>query len=346
VSDRITARTLTRALVVVLLAASAAACSGAGRGPARRVRIPAGASFTQVTDSLARYDVVRFPSAFAFFARMIGADDEVKAGTYGFRTHMGWHRVLEDLRLGRVLTVRLVIPEGWDLRAIANRIAAITGAPSDSVLNILLDTATVRRYGVPGPSLEGYLFPATYTFPIDVPVTTILDRLVREYRAVWTPERTARADSIGLSEREIVALASIVEKEARQRAEMPLIAAVYHNRLRIGIPLQADPTVQYALGEHQARLLRAHIDSVADDPYNTYTHPGLPPGPIASPSAAGIDAVLHPADADYLYFVARPDGTHIFSRSLDEHNRARVIARRLWEQAGRYTPRRDRPAAN
>src|SRR5690606_19634474 len=121
---------------------------------------------------------------------------------------------------------------------------------------------------------------------------------------------------------------SIVEKEARIASEMPTIAAVYHNRLRIGYPLQADPTVQYALGGHRERLLYADIDSVADNPYNTYRNAGLPPGPIASPSARAIDATLNPADVDYLHLVARPDGSHVFTRSLEEHNRAKAAIRR------------------
>jgi UPF0755 protein len=121
---------------------------------------------------------------------------------------------------------------------------------------------------------------------------------------------------MGLSEREVVTLASIIEKEARQREEMPTISGVYHNRLRRNWRLEADPTVQYALGEHQARLLYAHIDETADNPYNTYRIFGLPPGPIGSPSAMGIDAALQPATVDYMFFVARPDGSHIFTRTL------------------------------
>jgi UPF0755 protein len=134
-----------------------------------------------------------------------------------------------------------------------------------------------------------------------------------------------------MSEREIIALASIIQAEARWEDEMPLISAVFHNRLRRGMRLQADPTVQYALDSHQSRLLFSHIDSVADNPYNTYTHAGLPPGPIGSPGAAAIDAALHPAAAPYLYFVAREDGHHEFSRSLREHNQA---IQRLRQGAG------------
>ncbi|MGB5676035.1 MAG: endolytic transglycosylase MltG, partial [Gemmatimonadota bacterium] len=146
--------------------------------------------------------------------------------------------------------------------------------------------------------------------------------------AYWTPERRARLDSLSLDERGLVTLASIVEEEARVGEERPIIAGVYTNRLEIGMLLQADPTVQYALGEPKARLLFADIDRVADDPYNTYTHTGLPPGPIASPGAASLDAALYPADVPYLFFVARPDGSHEFTRTNREHVNARNRIRR------------------
>jgi UPF0755 protein len=156
-----------------------------------------------------------------------------------------------------------------------------------------------------------------------LPEGTSAERVIRtmvdRYQRLWTDELRARADSLGLSEREVVALASIVEREARVWTERDTIAAVYLNRLRIGMRLEADPTVQYALGEHQQRLLYAHIDAVADNPYNTYRHHGIPPGPIASPSIGSIRAVLYPADVDFLFFRARPDGTHVFTRTFQEH---------------------------
>jgi UPF0755 protein len=301
---------------------------GEGRGDPVRVHVPSGASFAEVTDSLAMKDIVTAPPLFGLYARVVGGTNDVKPGTYSFKRGTGWARVLDDLRAGRVLTARLVIPEGWDLQGIALRVEEITGVAADSFLNIAIDSAAVVRYGVPGPTLEGYLYPATYTFPIDASIDTVIGQMAATYRRVWTPERDARARTLDLDQREVVTLASIVEKEARRADEMPLISAVYHNRLEIGYPLQADPTVQYALGGHRARLMYADIDSVADSPYNTYRNAGLPPGPIASPSTRAIDAALNPADVDYLYFVARPDGSHIFTRSLEEHNRAKAAIRR------------------
>jgi len=327
---RIAARGFGSALLACGLSAFALTACGTPDedAPPVRVQVRPGASFAEVTDSLESKGLVRFPTLFRVYARLRGADVRVKPGTYAFRPGSGWTQILDDLRVGRILTVRLVIPEGWDLRRMAPRFAEISGLPQDSVLALISDPTLAERLGVPGPTLEGYLFPATYTLPADAPLDTLLNRLVAQYRLVWTPERRSRADSLGMSEREVITLASIIEKEAKLREEMPLISAVYHNRLRIGYPLQADPTVQYALGQHQSRLLYAHIDSVADNPYNTYRHPGLPPGPIGSPGIHAIDAALYPADVDYLYFVARPDGSHVFTRSLEEHNRARAAIRR------------------
>jgi UPF0755 protein len=308
-----------------------AAC-GKPTGEPVRMHVPAGASFGSVADSLVAHGIVHSRWWFGVYARLAGATEDIKAGTYAFVPGAPWRTVLGDLTAGRILTEKLVIPEGWDLRQIAPRLAGMAGLDPDSVLRVLRDTASATRWHVPGPTLEGYLYPATYTVPADAPLDTLVSRLVHEFQDVWTPARQARADSIGMSERQVVTLASIVQKEARHRDELPLIAAVYRNRLRLGYLLQADPTVQYALGKHHERLLYADIQKVADSPYNTYRHRGLPPGPIASPDADAIDAVLHPADVRYLYFVAAPDGSHIFSRTLIEHNRAVARMRRLRRQ--------------
>tara|TARA_B100001123_G_scaffold64090_1_gene70534 strand:- start:3202 stop:3690 length:489 start_codon:yes stop_codon:yes gene_type:complete len=158
------------------------------------------------------------------------------------------------------------------------------------------------------------------------------------YRSFWNPERRQSLEEIGISEREAVTLASIVQAEARHWDEMPTIAAVYLNRVRRRYPLQADPTVLYALGGPRERLLFAAIDSVADHPYNTYTQPGIPPGPIGSPGDAALQAVLNPREVDYLYFVARPDGSHVFTRTLAEHNRAKALARLAWDSVRAGAP--------
>ena len=242
-----------------------------------------------------------------------------------------------------MVTEAVTIPEGFRLTQIAERIAPITGLPPDSVLTRLRAPGVDSLVGVPGPGLEGYLFPDTYRFAPGVGVGTVVRTMVARYHAFWTPERRARLDSLGMSEQQVVTLASIVQAEAQVVDEMPRIAAVYRNRLRRGMLLQADPTVLYALGGPRERLLYAAIDSVADDPYNTYRRRGLPPGPIGSPGEAALDAALHPSDEPYLYFVARLDGTHVFSRTLAEHNRNVAEYHRRRDQQRRSRPSGDAP---
>jgi UPF0755 protein len=315
--------------LAVFLLLGLAAC-GAPTGPKLRVHVPPGASFSQIADTLSARGIIRGKPVFKLFARVANAQSKAMPGTYGFRKGEAWTKVISDLRNGNVLKDKFVIPEGWSLDKIAARMAHFTESDSTAVLNKLLDSAQVRRTGVPGPTLEGYLYPATYEFAVDAPVDSIVNHLVNRYKLMWTPARRARAASLEMSERAVVTLASIVEKEAKRRTEQPTIASVYHNRLRIGLPLQADPTVQYALGVHRERLMYSDLRLVERNPYNTYRIRGLPPGPIGSPSDFAIDAVLQPADTKYIYFVAQPDGSHVFTRTLEEHNRAKRAARAAW----------------
>ena len=307
------------------------ACGGEPTGEPLQLTVPRGASLHDVTDTLVARGIVDRPPLFRAYVRIRRADRSLKAGIYRFRQGEAWANVVDVLSEGRVVALPMTIPEGWRLTQMVERIAEATGLPADTVQARLLSDSAHVRWQVPGPGLEGYLFPDTYRFTpgtsFDVVVRTMTDR----YKRYWTPERRARLASIGLSEQEAVTLAAIVQAEARQVEEMPTIAAVYLNRVRRSYPLQADPTVLYALGGYRARLLFAAIDSVADHPYNTYAHAGLPPGPIGAPGEAALNAVLAPADADFMYFVARPDGSHIFTRTLSEHNRAVAMARRAWD---------------
>jgi UPF0755 protein len=315
--------------ILVIASIACTACTGEGTGPLVRVHISRGARMTQVADSLKAKGLIRSKTVFRLLARITNAGASVKPGTYQFHRGVGEQTILADLRAGNFLKTKVVIPEGWTLKRIAPRIAPVTGGDADSILAILTDTTTAQRFKVPGPTLEGYLYPATHVFPVDLPLDSVLVRLIAPYRRVWTTARKAAADSAGMSERQVVTLASIVEAEAKKRDEMPQISAVYHNRLKANMPLQADPTVQYALPTRRERLMYEDIQSIAANEYNTYTHQGLPPGPIGSPSAAAIDAVLHPAAVDYYYFVSKPDGSSVFTRSLAEHNRAKEAIRKM-----------------
>lgn len=318
---------VTKWLGGVSLALALTAC-GAETGPPVEVGIPAGASFGQVVDSLRARGIVRAPTLFKVYARLKGADREIRAGRYELVPGAPWGSLLGALTRGEVLTVPVTIPEGFRLSQIAPRVAEIAGVSVDSANAYLLGPERVEELGVPGPSLEGYLFPDTYRFAPGSSLATIAGAMVARYRSMWTPERSARLAELDMSEVELVTLASIIQAEARKVDEMPLISGVYHRRLELGWLLQADPTVLYALGGPRERLLYAAIDSVANDPYNTYTQPGLPPGPIGAPGALAIDAALAPED-DFLFFVARPDGSHVFTRSLADHNRAKEESRRM-----------------
>jgi len=318
-------------LVVALLVLAAAAVWFAVLPPSGapatdevvEIVVPAGASALGIGRQLRDEGLVRFPRLFALAARARGVESSLKAGRYQFSGGTGWREILNAMARGEVVTFPLTVPEGLTIRELAPRVAEATGTTADSVRRLATDSAFVAESGVPGPTLEGYLFPETYRFAEGVDPASVLREMTQRYRAYWTPERRARLDSLELDERGLVTLASIVEEEALIGDERPVIAGVYANRLEIGMLLQADPTVQYALGEPRQRLLYADIDRVADDPYNTYTHAGLPPGPIASPGAAALDAALYPADVPYLFFVARPDGSHVFTRTAREHINAK-----------------------
>jgi UPF0755 protein len=304
-------------------------------GAPAEITVPAGATFTEIVDTLEARGIVRKAGLFKAYARLKGLDREVRSGQYAFPMPTPWSRILRDLTEGRVLMEPLTIPEGFTLKQMAPRIAEITGLAEESVLAELTSSSAGLDWNVPGPGLEGYLFPDTYRLAPGAPLREVLAAMVARYHDVWTPERVAAREALGMSEGELVTLASIVQAEARLEGEMPIIASVYHNRLERGQALQADPTVLYALGGPRARLLYAAMDSVADHPYNTYTHPGLPPGPIGAPGVAALDAALSPAETDYFYFVAHPDGTHVFSSTLTQHNRAVAETRQEWDRLRR-----------
>lgn len=306
------------ALAVATLALTA--CRGAD-GPPEQVVVPKTAAMPQVVDSLVARGIVEWPVLFGLYVRIRGADTEIRPGVYEFRRRASWSEVVDVLVGSGAPSLTAVVPEGWTLRQIADRLAPVTGIPADSIARRLHDPALARDLGAPGPTLEGYLFPATYWFRRGRSLESLARRMLRRYRRVWTAERRARLDSLGMTENEIVTLASIVQAETRHADEMPVIAAVFHNRLRADMRLQADPTVRYAL-DPGTPFHYTHIDSLAGHPYNTYERPGLPPGPIGAPGEAAIDAALHPAEVPYLFFFARPDGRHQFSRTFEEHRAA------------------------
>jgi UPF0755 protein len=312
------------------LVASMLACGkSAGNGPAVRVTIPQRTTLRVAADSLARAGVIRHPSLFGIYASLRRSDRGVKAGTYLLHKNASWSFVLDALRGGKGIVHVVTIPEGFSLSQIGPLLESRLGLPHDSVEAAVRDTALLHALDIPTPTLEGYLFPDTYVFADKTTARAAIATMVKRFESVWKPEWSARLDTLHLTRNDVMALASIVEKEARLPEERPVIAAVYLNRLRDRIPLQADPTVQYALGKHVARVY--YKDLEVDSPYNTYKHAGLPPGPIASPGKPSIEAALYPANVPYEFFVAFPDGHHEFRRDLKGHEQAKLEARRAWD---------------
>ncbi len=314
--------------MAVAVLALGGACSGNGGAPVR-VTIPPGASMRVAADSLANAGVIRSAKMFRVYAFVRGRDREIKAGTYQLHRGAKWGTVLEDLRAGKGLVHIVTIPEGFSLSQIEPLVASKLGVPVDSMDAAVRDTALLHQLDVPTPTLEGYLYPDTYTFQMNTTARAAVTAMVRRFQAIWKPEWTARLDTVQMSRNEVMALASIVEKEAKVPQERPVIAAVYLNRLKHGALLQADPTVQYVLGKHVARVY--YKDLEVDSPYNTYKHKGLPPGPIASPGKPSIEAALYPANVSYEYFVAFPDGHHEFRLDLNAHEKAKLEARKAWD---------------
>ena len=294
------------AAAVILVAATVAACGGEPHGVPQHVVIPMGSTFRAAVDSLARADVIEWPRAFRVYASMKHRDRELKAGTYLLQRGITWTEALDALTRGKGLVHSVTIPEGWDAGEIVPALSRALITPPESVSAAIHDTALVARVNAANGSLEGFLFPDTYAFPDGTTARAAVGEMVREFEHAWKPQWDSARTALGMSRNDVVTLASIIEKEARRSEERPLISAVYHNRLRLGMPLQADPTIQYALGHHVERVTFKDLDIVS--PYNTYRHPGLPPGPIGSPGVSSLDAAVAPAQVPYLYFVAAPGG--------------------------------------
>jgi len=326
---------------LALVAAVLAAACGSDKTPAR-VTIPAGATMRAAAESLSGAGVVRFPSLFSMYAKARSQDRGIKAGTYVLAKSASWNSLLAALRGGGAVNT-VLIPEGLTLAQIEALLVQKLGTPVDSVTAATHDTSQLRRLEVPIATLEGYLFPDTYFFPPGTTARMAVSTMVRRFEQQWKPEWSRRLDTIAMSRHDVVTLASIVEREAKRAEERPVIAAVYTSRLKKGMLLQADPTVQYVLPQYQKRLLNRHL--TVESPYNTYRHKGLPPGPIGAPGAASLYAALYPAGTSYLYFVAFPDGHHEFRQTLEQHQAAARQARRAWDALRETQEREARKAA-
>jgi len=324
-------RVLIALLVLIVLAGAAGSfliIRGAGhpykgyKGAEQFVEVPAGASPNTIGRRLAAAGVVRDLATFRYALARSGQARRLKAGEYRFDRPMTPVEVIDMIARGAVYLRPITFREGLTIKQMAALYEQGGFGPASDFTRAATDVTLIADLDPDARDLEGYLFPDTYTLPRRTTAAEFISRMVANFRSVVTTDLIARARARGLSVRELVTLASIVEKETGRPDERSLVAAVYSNRLRIGMGLQCDPTVIYALeraGKYTGNLTRE--DLRFDSAYNTYRYAGLPPGPIAAPGRASLEATVAPAEVPYIYFVSRNDGSHAFAATLDEHNR-------------------------
>ncbi len=285
----------------------------------RVISIQSGMSFKEIAKILEDNGIVRDQRSFYFLARLQEAIPKVKAGEYEMHTNMKPLEVLSKLIKGEVIKYPVTIPEGYNIFQVAEILEKAGVCNKKKFLAKARNPDFLASLGFNEESLEGYLFPDTYNFPKMMDEEQVIRQMVSRFKAIYAPLAT-RAQELGLSQRDVVILASLIEKEAVDDQERRLIAAVFHNRLQKGMPLQSDPTAVYGIKRGSQKITKN--DLLRKTPYNTYQINGLPKGPIANPGLKSLEAVLYPAQVNYLFFVAKNDKTHYFSHTLEEHNRA------------------------
>jgi len=293
---------------------------GAGKDGIVLVNIPRGTPFAQVVNLLEEKDLIRSRLLFRAMAYFYNAPQQIKAGEYEFSKAMSAGDILQKLVRGEVKAYNIVVPEGFTVRLIAARLAANGLVDEKEFLRLARDHDTLATLKIPAASAEGFLFPDTYRLDRSMDTRTILKTMADRFLVKMTGGMIEQVRAQGFGIKEWVTLASIIEKETGRKDEMPLVSAVFRNRLRNRMPLQSDPTVIYGIENFDGNLTRTHLER--QNPYNTYLNRGLPPGPICNPGTDALAAALNPAPVDYLYFVSRNDGSHQFSATLAEHSRA------------------------
>lgn len=300
------------------------------------VIVPWGAGFDQVTDTLKSREIICSKTMFKFAARILNETQNLRAGKFTLKKNMANKAVLDALVYGPQSYFKITLPEGYASRRYAGILSNELTLDSVKFMQLVYDTTFIQELEWEMPSLEGFLYPETYHFTYGVDEKQVIRTLVQQFKKTVPDSFWHAASEKGLTRREAVTLASIIEGEAMLDSEMPLIASVYHNRLNKGMRLQADPTIQYILPEGPRRLLKS--DLRIDSPYNTYLYSGLPPGPINNPAVNAIRAAVYPAQTSYLYFVANGEGGHTFSKSLTQH----LNAKRKFDQIRRELLRKER----
>ena len=313
---------LAAGLIFVLLIAAVYAVFTPVRwkGPKKVVEVRQGEGARVVASRLQEAGVIKSAAAFRRLARVSGADKEIKVGAYSFISGVSLYDVLKHMASPKAGVVTLFVPEGATVKKIAGLVQSSLGVDSALFVAYCRSREFARTQGVTAASLEGYLFPSSYEFYWKVPPEEIIGKMYDGFATAWKEVTAKVPQPETLDIEKIATMASLIEAETGVDSERVLVSQVFHRRLKLGYPLQCDPTVIYAMGETRRGLSRE--DLKFRSPYNTYLNRGLPPGPICNVGKAALVAALAPASTKYLYFVANGDGGHIFSETLDQHNRA------------------------
>lgn len=277
-------------------------------------------NFKEVAKQLEAEGVVASKKFLVLLARITGADRKMQAGEYLLHTSMLPLEILDIIKNGKVYQHKITIPEGYNIKQIGRLLEEEGFTEYKDYLKIVHNKEFIQTFGIEGESLEGHLFPETYFFSKNQELEEIISAMVSKFFSVYSPEFENRARQLGMSMKEVITLASIIEKETSSKDEMPIVSAVYHNRLKKGMPLQSDPTVIYGIRNYNGNVTKKDLQTKTA--YNTYRIKGLPSGPIANPGRMAIYSALYPADSPYLYFVSMNNGQHFFSTNLKDHNRA------------------------
>ena len=299
----------------------------------KKVRIDHGTTLSNISDKLNKKGLVTNKWVFEFLTKIKGLEKSMQAGTFRLSNVHTNNDVIKNIVFGSPDRKKITFLEGWNMNQVARHLSKELNFNYSEVLKLLSDEELIKELNINSNTLEGYLFPETYYFFEGVDEISVIKRLVKEHKRFWNDANISKADSLGFTPYEIITLASIIEGEAIYDSERSIISAVYHNRLKIGMKLQADPTVQYIIDDGPRRLLNR--DLRIKSPYNTYMYQGLPPGPINSPGRQSLIAALSPQNNDYLYFVAKGDGYHTFSKNEKEHERAKRAFQRVRKKVKR-----------
>jgi UPF0755 protein len=298
------------------------------------IEIPRGATLNQIADTLALYNVIEDKELFVFWVKSLGYETKLKAGHFSVPLDYNEFQIVEYLLNAKEKTIPVTLLEGWQLEQIAKEIEKKLNISAEEILKKCTDSTYINSLGLNVPSLEGYLLPDTYYFSKGESAERVINHLFMQTKSIFNSEKVRDSlKEFNMTQHQILTLASIIEGEAILDNERPLISSLYHNRLKKGMRLQADPTIQYILDGPPRRLLLKHLE--IDSPYNSYKYSGLPPGPINNPGKASILAAIFPADTNYLYMVAVGDGSHTFSTNLSDHNKAKMAFDKIRRKVAR-----------